>query len=273
MVWVMTVGTVYVGIDSEAYDKVGGEDIVQMVSQSQWGSSLIYGDGELRYRWDPQYIVVHWGGSTRERSTFEQATSTLRSWQRYHRSKGWQDIGYNYAIDELGNMYRLRGENHSGATSGTAPNGRKWNDIAINIVWIGGQKDEDGPSRAALETLEQYIAERGLPVLGHVETGKSTACPGHFLLDFIHGDRTIIDGVAETPPSEEHMDIGKGHGVAATVEKIQEALIEWDPNALPRWGADGDFGNETETWVKRFQAAKGLKQTGRVDDETWLLLA
>jgi len=159
---------------------------MRLIDQIQWGSSKVYADGDLNGSWDPQYIIVHWGGLTRERDTFELATATLRGWQAYHIGKGWQDIAYNYAIDELGNMYRLRGENHAGHTSGTAPNGQKWNSVGVGIVWIGGKGDEDGPSLAALATLDRYTKERDLPVLGHVETGKATACPGPDLLDYIH---------------------------------------------------------------------------------------
>ena len=68
------------------------------------------------------------------------------------------------------------------------------------------------------------------------------------------------------------MAIEKGHPVEATVLKIQRALLVWDPKALPQWGADGDFGNETAEWVGKFQAAHGLKATGIVDNETSFLL-
>ncbi len=54
------------------------------VDQAEWGSSQTYDDGTLAGQWDPQYVIVHWGGLTRERQTDEQAFDTLRSWQRYH---------------------------------------------------------------------------------------------------------------------------------------------------------------------------------------------
>ena len=45
------------------------------------------------------------------------------------------------------------------------------------------------------------------------------------------------------------------------VEKMQRALME-KGYALPRWGADGDFGPETETALRRFQEDSGLKADG-----------
>ena len=237
-----------------------------IVSQSQWGSALEYDDYTLNGGWDPQYIIMHWGGLTRERGTFELATATLRGWQAYHRRKGWQDIGYNYAVDELGNMYRLRGENHGGHTSGIDPKtGKSWSTVGVGIVWIGGRGDLSGPSSAALERVGTYTAKRGLPILGHQETGKATSCPGPDWLEFANTGIIL-------PTEGTHMLIEKGHPVEATVEKIQLALIEWNESALPKYKADGDFGGETAAWVAAFQSAHNLPDTGKVDDETaWLL--
>ncbi|MDX1408213.1 MAG: M15 family metallopeptidase [Saprospiraceae bacterium] len=56
------------------------------------------------------------------------------------------------------------------------------------------------------------------------------------------------------------------------VGKHQEALIGWDANALPQYGADKDFGGETEEWVKKFQLAANLEQTGIIGAITSPLL-
>ena len=56
------------------------------------------------------------------------------------------------------------------------------------------------------------------------------------------------------------------HGSAVTA--MQEALLAWDPTCLPKWGADGDFGNETEKAVRAFQEAAGLPVTGVYDETT-----
>lgn len=42
--------------------------------------------------------------------------------------------------------------------------------------------------------------------------------------------------------------------------------------ALPKFGADGDFGKETEAAVKQFQKDWGLKVDGIVGPETWKML-
>ncbi len=81
----------------------------------------------------------------------------------------------------------------------------------------------------------------------------------------------------ELPPSrlpgeDDEMSLKRGDEGAA-VASYQEALIKWDENALPGFGADGDFGGETEEWVKKFQAAYDLPETGVIDGVTAGLLA
>ena len=49
---------------------------------------------------------------------------------------------------------------------------------------------------------------------------------------------------------------------------MQLLLLKWDPKCLPEYGADGDFGKETEDAVKAFQKEKGLPVTGVYDAAT-----
>ena len=68
------------------------------------------------------------------------------------------------------------------------------------------------------------------------------------------GDRTLSKG-----------DTGED------VKALQEALLKLG-YTLPRWGADGDFGTETEDALRRFQAAAGLEPSGRMDGGTFKAL-
>lgn len=56
------------------------------------------------------------------------------------------------------------------------------------------------------------------------------------------------------------------HGTAVTA--MQTALLKWDPGCLSKYGADGDFGSETEKAVRAFQEAAGLPVTGVYDEAT-----
>ena len=51
------------------------------------------------------------------------------------------------------------------------------------------------------------------------------------------------------------------------VKALQEFLLQLGYN-LPQYGADGDFGGETETALKLFQARGGLAQDGVYGSDT-----
>ena len=51
------------------------------------------------------------------------------------------------------------------------------------------------------------------------------------------------------------------------VKAMQEFLLQLG-YALPEYGADGDFGNETETALKKLQARAGVKQDGVYGSDT-----
>ncbi len=53
------------------------------------------------------------------------------------------------------------------------------------------------------------------------------------------------------------------------VKLWQIRLVQWNPNALPKYGTDGSFGKETEEWTNKFKKSVGLKEDGIVDAKTW----
>lgn len=57
----------------------------------------------------------------------------------------------------------------------------------------------------------------------------------------------------------------------ANVVKAQKALIA-KGYKLPKYGADGDFGSETESAVRRFQKARKLEVDGKIGNHTWKAL-
>ena len=65
--------------------------------------------------------------------------------------------------------------------------------------------------------------------------------------------------------------LGDGSKGRAVVE-FQSRILGWDPEALPKFGADGDYGNETIAAVKRFQQEQGLDASGTIDGVTAALL-
>ena len=70
--------------------------------------------------------------------------------------------------------------------------------------------------------------------------------------------------------AEEYPTLKKGCKGSA-VRKLQEKLLERGYK-LPRYGADGDYGNETVAAVKAFQKDWGLKVDGIAGPETQKML-
>jgi len=61
----------------------------------------------------------------------------------------------------------------------------------------------------------------------------------------------------------------KGCPTGESVQEWQESLMKVLSGALPKWGADSDFGGETEDWTNAFKASVGLPQDGKVDELTY----
>ena len=108
-------------------------------------------------------------------------------------------------------------------------------------------------------------------------TGSEYLYPGDILLCENHHAATNVTvgksarGEWEKAPIQPSEPVPDGlrrgdYGTAVTA--MQTALLAWDADCLPRCGADGDFGSETEAALRAFQAAAGLPVTGVYDEET-----
>lgn len=86
-----------------------------------------------------------------------------------------------------------------------------------------------------------------------------TKTNGHTVVVLSNGSKA---GAAATVAGLSRGD--KGDDVRA----MQRLLLVWDANCLPKFGADGDFGGETETALKAYQTAKRLPVTGVYDKAT-----
>lgn len=77
----------------------------------------------------------------------EGSNSTIQSMHRYHKSKGWSGIGYNFIVDKLGNIYMGRGFN-IGAQC------HKNNSHTIGICAIGNYMTETMPRKQKLSIIK-----------------------------------------------------------------------------------------------------------------------
>lgn len=97
-----------------------------------------------------------------------------------------------------------------------------------------------------------------------------TATSGHTVVVGNDGPKAA----AQTPAPAEEPPAGLSKGDYGTaVEAMQRLLLKWDPACLPKCGADGDFGSETQRAVRGFQAChEELTVTGVYDESTRDLL-
>lgn len=93
-----------------------------------------------------------------------------------------------------------------------------------------------------------------------------TPVQGHTVVVLTNGPK------ADAAPEPVPQGLSRGdHGSA--VETMQRLLLKWDAACLPKCGADGDFGSETELAVRDFQAChEELAVTGIYDEATRELL-
>lgn len=151
--------------------------------------------------WPEQYpekiskIIIHHTATTKNLDNPMQAIRDIYYWHAI--SRGWGDIGYNYVVDPMGNIYegRAGGDSVIAAHAGNANNG------SIGIAVLGNYDVNDVPD-AVIKSLTAFVkaksqeynidpvgssmfrGENMANVLGHRDV-MSTTCPGQKLYDKI----------------------------------------------------------------------------------------
>lgn len=126
------------------------------------------------------WITVHHDGMDPFFSADEaSAAARLESIRRAHRSKGWGDIGYHYAVDRSGRVWEGRPINWQGAHVKDCNLGN------IGVVCLGNF-DKQTPSPAQLSALNRHVTwlmHNYRVSLSRLRTHQewpsaATACPG-----------------------------------------------------------------------------------------------
>lgn len=190
--------------------------------------------------------------------------ATIHQW---HKGNGWAGIGYHFVVRKNGTIQRGRPENTIGAHASGS------NSDSIGICFEGAYMTEsipDAQKKAGKELVAYLKAKYGInKVLRHSEVCP-TSCPGvKFPFSEIAGvaasSTTVNTTTAGTSYAKEDC-LGKGDK-GADVRKLQTMLISLGYSCGDA-GVDGDFGNGTESAVKSFQKAIGLKVDGLAGKNT-----
>src|SRR5262249_3108514 len=145
-----------------------------VIARAGWGAneSLRF-DATGKEIWPPafypvQKVIVH---HTATQNNDPDPAATIRSIYYYHAvTQGWGDIGYNFLIDEAGNVYEGRysrqysaGESPTGEDANgngvTAAHTQGYNSGTVGIALLGTLTNQDATpaARSALERLIAWI--------------------------------------------------------------------------------------------------------------------
>lgn len=125
------------------------------------------------------YVIIHHSYEPGACTTTAECRNAMLSMQKFHQQdRGWNDIGYSFAVGGDGRIYEGRGFNVVGAH---AP---RYNDKSVGICMIGDWRYDLPPEDmiAAAQTLIEYgvrnnIIASNYTLIGHRQV-RPTECPG-----------------------------------------------------------------------------------------------
>lgn len=236
-------------IESEIWEGLYDDEleIETTVVSDPDGKRLIWA---LEYPEDVEKIVIH---HTATDSDLEDPEAAIRAIYYYHAvTRGWGDIGYNYIIDQYGNIYEGR-YGGDGVVGGHAAG---YNIGTIGIAVLGNYENDE-LTYEALVSLLALIKEKadlwGISVedtskmrekttknlIGHRDLD-ATLCPGENIYGMMSYLRSAVAG---------SLDI---YSYDDNAEYAYETANDWEPMYLePEDEAEITFELEnigTETW-------------------------
>lgn len=172
--------------------------IVKEVDTDSEGNPLLW---PLEYPKKVKKIIIHHTAT----SKIDDPEASVRAIYYYHAvSRGWGDIGYNYIVDQNGQVY----EGRYGGDGVVAGHAYGYNTGSVGIALLGNFEDNEIPS-PLMKSLTGLVYEKAtlnnidpdssglfrgevLPnIMGHRDVGK-TACPGEYTYDYIPAIRKIV---------------------------------------------------------------------------------
>ncbi|ANC31421.1 N-acetylmuramoyl-L-alanine amidase [Isoptericola dokdonensis] len=228
---------------------------------------------------DAEGIACHWPASGKIGTSKSAVAAALRGWRHYHvYTRGWADIGYNYAVDQAGRIWELAGKRTAAhAASSANPDA---NAELYGVLFVVGQGE--AVSAKAIAAFRSLRAELGskLPVMGHQQVpGASTACPGPSVMAAVRsGALTASTSKPAKPskPTTSSKSKRKPRQPATLRNKsrgylrgLWQRILKADGYKIGSAGVDKVYGNDTAAATKRWQADRGLNPDGVVGPKTW----
>jgi len=215
---------------------------VNIISRADWGARAPRDRTLTTWAQRTEVIVHHSEGPV---------TQSVRSIQDFHMDdRGWDDIGYNFLVDHLGRAYEGRGW----LTVGAHAVGHNTSGIGVCVI------GSDGPdiTAAALATVRELYDEacrragRTLPARGHGDVNP-TDCPGDVLRAWVHA------GMPATTKGDPLIGLSQGDEGEPVI--AVQRLILYAGATLPKYGVDGQWGEETSEGLLQVRKMMGTSVT------------
>ena len=143
------------------------------------------------------------------------------------------------------------------------------------LVWLPGHCGiyiGDGKAVESTYAEEDGVQIQAVLPMGAIAGLPSTGWQKHGKLPYVeYVQQAQEEPVVEDRTTTVNVTILRKGDLGVQVMTVQQ-MLQCGGYPLPKYGADGDFGAETEAQVKAFQKAKGLPQSGIVDWSTWSYL-
>ncbi|HEY0532144.1 MAG TPA: N-acetylmuramoyl-L-alanine amidase [Actinoplanes sp.] len=148
--------------------------VPRMVTRSGWGANESIVKGSPEYTGPVQVFFVH-HTATGNSYRCSQSATIVRGIQAYQvRSKGWDDIGYNFLVDKCGNVFEGRAGGVGRPVLGAHTLGFNTDASAIAVI---GTYDQVGVS-SAVRTAIATVAAYKLGAYGNDPAGKVVLTSG-----------------------------------------------------------------------------------------------
>src|SRR5690625_4343 len=115
---------------------------MKLLTRKEWTSTKSSSNGSFEK--NILGLVSHWPGDgiSEYRSSKKYIVDKLLGYLRYHTvTRGWGDIGYNFAIDMAGRIWELRGWNNVGAHCASPSNPRA-NRRYYGVIFLVGKNQK-----------------------------------------------------------------------------------------------------------------------------------
>jgi N-acetylmuramoyl-L-alanine amidase len=100
----------------------------------------------------PEYLIVHHTGGTQTNPLTDTSHHTYEIVDNYHKSLGWEGIGYHYFIEKDGTLKQGRAENYHGAHT------KGYNEKSLGIC-LAGNFDQTLPTQEQINTLTVLLKQ------------------------------------------------------------------------------------------------------------------